>query len=982
MKKILFFISVFLNVLFGVFADSNAVSNIQIKEMKDGLVPKEFTVTFSPPTKSVSRRYYYYILFEDNDTYLKNGKIGDGYFKDTGGYYTSRLGWYKHEEYRTINVNLSYSDVTDTSKNLYGKGVSVSRATATKDEGGNPLPDVLISHGYVSGSGFTVKMNSNYENPLKLIVFTYYPYTGNNQSTGANVYESSITFKQNNRIPEILENSIVVKKMDGSKIEPNIENGYYYTTEEIRVEAEFSDKIIKCKYSNGLESHTKTMTTPSERIGFTTQDLPGGLQTIYFAGCNDFFNYSENKEIQVYRYKGLTVSITEKEDENGNVVLTAKANNLKFPESYPYSDQYFPSSFDYYWQIKNGNIFVEIDEKTDTLTLDKDGTYAIKVVAKNYAGDIVESLEKTISVKKSGPEVTELNLLYYSNLVLVDWIQEDASAIAGSMYYSLDGVTYHVRNLALEEIKNRKAVLDVAMVDRKKENILSIYLTLFDERGRETKNKIIKEISIPKTIEISNYKSAESGSFISNTLFIENLENYSKVRIEERISDNKNDIKNKSFKLIKTLNSADFVNKQFREDVERENGHKYIQYKLTAISTTNNQDFEESSILSEIFEIANSSGKMDMKCVGKNNEELNLNETEIDSGNFLTFYYSGTDQDLDEWNVKIFSVNYLSNTKELLSKSEIKIENSKSKAGYFTLYPVIGNNNIVAEWEEITSDGRKEKGIGCTFSFSVKQEELGKFKIHFSSNDGILISTGKIQTNPGKKIKFTSSVPVNWNFGDGTESVIASKETEHIYYQSENQEKDSFEYTLTITSTENEADFDMIIVTCHDTQQGELLTNEIWRGPHTVYGKVVVPAGKRLEIQQTDKRDTKILFVNSDADNNPASIYVKGNFSSKGLKSENDSMILFKKEYGRTVGCSILIDSIEGKNEIENSIFMGLEQGLSVNNNCTAVITNCIFQECEIGIHNLGNLNLKEIKYENNSEYDLKEEKSALTIIE
>ena len=99
-----------------------------------------------------------------------------------------------------------------------------------------------------------------------------------------------------------------------------------------------------------------------------------------------------------------------------------------------------------------------------------------------------------------------------------------------------------------------------------------------------------------------------------------------------------------------------------------------------------------------------------------------------------------------------------------------------------------------------------------------------------------------------------------WDFGNGLTSENCGKydkksntKFENICYeQSPNRTGSLSEYKLKIRSGSDEAEFKVNII---DTQWGELLGNEVWRGEHIIKKEIIVPANKTLQIGDTAHSD-------------------------------------------------------------------------------------------------------------------------------
>ena len=99
-----------------------------------------------------------------------------------------------------------------------------------------------------------------------------------------------------------------------------------------------------------------------------------------------------------------------------------------------------------------------------------------------------------------------------------------------------------------------------------------------------------------------------------------------------------------------------------------------------------------------------------------------------------------------------------------------------------------------------------------------------------------------------------------WDFGNGLTSENCGKydkksntKFENICYeQSPDRTGALSEYKLKIRSGSDEAEFKVNII---DTQWGELLGNEVWRGEHIIKKEIIVPSNKTLQIGDTAHSD-------------------------------------------------------------------------------------------------------------------------------
>lgn len=229
------------------------------------------------------------------------------------------------------------------------------------------------------------------------------------------------------------------------------------------------------------------------------------------------------------------------------------------------------------------------------------------------------------------------------------------------------------------------------------------------------------------------------------------------------------------------------------------------------------------------------------------------------------------------------------------------------------------------------------------------------------------VNTDYVKTRPGEELIFEteSGEAVDWYFGDG--SMESGAKVVHKYHQNENQQTSSFVYKLEVQANNNK--LTDLSIRLEDTQQGDLLENEVWRGEHFIYGTVIVPEGIKLEVQKSEIEETTILLENSNYEENPASLRVHGTINIEGCKK-----ITLNNGVPKKTGIFIESDS---ENVISKTSVSGLERGIIVKDGCNLLVKGTLIDSCEIGIHNFGLLRLIESTIENNYEYGIKDEYGA-----
>ena len=181
-------------------------------------------------------------------------------------------------------------------------------------------------------------------------------------------------------------------------------------------------------------------------------------------------------------------------------------------------------------------------------------------------------------------------------------------------------------------------------------------------------------------------------------------------------------------------------------------------------------------------------------------------------------------------------------------------------------------------------------------------------------------------------------------------------------------------YTLTLTVTDNDGGVTIATTTVNvgNTTQGKLYADETWSGIQHLYGNVTVPAGITLTILS----GTQIIVDSDPVTGNTFTLDIQGNLKIDGA----GQAVTFSSTTGQVNGWKGIY--VEGTASLNQVIIQDAERGLAVVNGATATITNCTFQNNQVGLHVYGTQPMvSNTSFMNNTLYGIKEDDGGRPVV-
>ena len=200
-----------------------------------------------------------------------------------------------------------------------------------------------------------------------------------------------------------------------------------------------------------------------------------------------------------------------------------------------------------------------------------------------------------------------------------------------------------------------------------------------------------------------------------------------------------------------------------------------------------------------------------------------------------------------------------------------------------------------------------------------------------------------------------------WDFGNGLTSENCGKydkksntKFENICYeQSPDRTGALSEYKLKIRSGSDEAEFKVNII---DTQWGELLGNEVWRGEHIIKKEIIIPANKTLQIGDT---------AHSDYDSDITCLCV-GKISEEskgGISVEQDGTLILDEGDAKTIRFvqADFKDDIYCEAAEEDKSWQNMWKGIAVKGLLKGDTLNLRDAECGLTVYPNGSIEVSDL---------------------
>ncbi len=272
---------------------------------------------------------------------------------------------------------------------------------------------------------------------------------------------------------------------------------------------------------------------------------------------------------------------------------------------------------------------------------------------------------------------------------------------------------------------------------------------------------------------------------------------------------------------------------------------------------------------------------------------------QVDGSGRVQVDFQGSGIDQDSWTMEIDRVTQVASAGSTLTSyaklggsSSITYSYNSSTSGYpETKIPItlgLGTNNIQIFWTQ-AGDNANPKKVNYSQFLSVDYEKSGSgYTLNIQVGNSPTVQTtesGSLLVSPGEAVNLSlggvDPSTVSWDFGDGTTSspdtvsgTLSVSRVSHKYSQAPGQTSDSTTYNLVLSVSGVGT---TIPITVQDTQDGAMYVSEIWNGPHTVTGNVIVPVGLFLTIGSNPSANTTVAFQGGLAAGTNQGLTVQGN---------------------------------------------------------------------------------------------------------
>jgi FAD/FMN-containing dehydrogenases len=353
----------------------------------------------------------------------------------------------------------------------------------------------------------------------------------------------------------------------------------------------------------------------------------------------------------------------------------------------------------------------------------------------------------------------------------------------------------------------------------------------------------------------------------------------------------------------------------------------------------------------------------------------------------------GSDPDGDTWHVKVYRVRKIvQDGYEFTSYTVLSGENEVRYSYPYAQVEIpinlyYGNNDIQVVWTE--GDGADD--AATSFYSSIKNLKFehtidGKYvlTVHDSNGNEAPDSSAGILCAPQQPLVLTLTSAQNdttgtkWDFGDGTAG--SGDSVSHPYAQKADQNEAYCLYTLTLTlpngTDSSPATSIPLVVKVLDTQEGKLWGDEVWRGPHSVVGTVIVPSGKTLSIETNAAVPTEVVSLTGDS----AAGYKQGVTVNEGGALRVSGGVSFQPAAGQSFGWgAILVKGTASIGAEDGSVvtIAKADRGIAVAATGTVTVVNANFLNNVTGLQVYGStakVLVKKCSFSGNSVYGIKED--------
>ena len=244
-------------------------------------------------------------------------------------------------------------------------------------------------------------------------------------------------------------------------------------------------------------------------------------------------------------------------------------------------------------------------------------------------------------------------------------------------------------------------------------------------------------------------------------------------------------------------------------------------------------------------------------------------------------------------------------------------------------------------------------------------------KIRVNAPPEVLIN--EIKATPGQPLVFRASVydpdgkPSDtfsylWDSGDGGPLMTDANPTYKFTRLGS--------YILKVTVTDKDGGVTTVSTTVvvSNTSSGNLYRDETWSGIHYIYGDVTVPNGIILTILP----GTQVIVYGNIAADGFYKLDIQGNLIIQGAGQP--------VTFSSSTGWKGIY--LEGQATLDSVIIRNAERGMTVVNGASTTITNCTFQDNQVGLHAYGVKSMvSNCTFLNNTLYGIKEDEGGRPVV-
>jgi hypothetical protein len=301
-----------------------------------------------------------------------------------------------------------------------------------------------------------------------------------------------------------------------------------------------------------------------------------------------------------------------------------------------------------------------------------------------------------------------------------------------------------------------------------------------------------------------------------------------------------------------------------------------------------------------------------------------------------------------------------------------------------------GDNNIQVQWVQ-AMDGKKVLRKSTLVDLDFEKSFDGRFVLNLTTPASPAVrqsDNGAIVVSPGQELDFsltdtnTDDGPdtltgVQWDFDDG--GTGQGSTLNHKYHQLAVQDQDHLNYVIKVTKLPGDQTAKLPVVV-QDTQDGALYENEVWNGPHTVTGNVLVPSGMSLEVGTLAGVSTSVTFSGGLAASVHQGLTVQGRLSvgltgdvgspastvAVGFASDPANPSLTGQGWGTIL--------VEGSAQLSGAVISGADRGVTAAGS-SVVLTGVSLAGNTTGLHAVtGSVLMSGSKVSGNTGYGVKED--------